>query len=151
MPEWLFVYGTLRFGDLRWRFLEPFVLDAGEPDTATGVLYDTGRGYPAARFDRPGTVVGHRYRLTPARQHQALTVLDEVEGTVAGLYRRIVITTAAGVRAWSYEYGSGLDLSPIPSGDWFEFIDMEMRARGRAMDGPEQQVDPDRQREDHGR
>lgn len=151
MPEWLFVYGTLRFGDVRWQFLEPFVTDAGEPDTAAGALYDTGLGYPAARFDHPGTIVGHRYRLQSERRHEALEVLDEIEGTVDGLYHRIVIATTAGVEAWSYQYGSGLDLSPIPSGDWFEFVDMEVGTGSRAMNGAEQQVDPDRQGEDHRR
>lgn len=151
MPDWLFVYGTLRLGDVRWRFLEPFVVDEGVADTASGALYDTGHGYPAARFDETGTIVGHRYRLAPEVRQQALDVLDDVEGTVAGLYHRIVIVTAAGVQAWSYQYGSGLDLSPITSGDWFQFVDLEKTARRGAMDRPEQQVDADRQRQDHRR
>ena len=32
---------------------------------------------------------------------------------------KAAITTGRGVRAWAYEYGSGLELTPIASGDWF--------------------------------
>ena len=46
-------------------------------------------------------------------------VLDEQEDTVLGLYRRVEVTTSRGVRAWAYEYGDGLELTPIESGDWF--------------------------------
>jgi gamma-glutamylcyclotransferase (GGCT)/AIG2-like uncharacterized protein YtfP len=115
----LFVYGTLRHGDVRWRFLAPYVADDGRTDSASGTLYDTGHGYPAARFDLPGVIVGHRYRLLPHRRDEALDVLDEIEGSVEGLYQRIEIITVAGVPAWSYEYGGPLDLPIIESGDWF--------------------------------
>jgi hypothetical protein len=35
------------------------------------------------------------------------------------MYRRVMVTTRRGRRAWAYEYGAGLSLSPIASGDWF--------------------------------
>jgi gamma-glutamylcyclotransferase (GGCT)/AIG2-like uncharacterized protein YtfP len=47
-------------------------------------------------------------------------VLDAEEGTVGGLYRRVVVTTGRGVAAYAYEYGAGLDLVEIESGDWFD-------------------------------
>lgn len=115
----LFVYGTLRPGDVRWSFLEPFVVDEGVDDTVDGALFDTGLGYPAAVFDGAGTIVGRTYRLALDRLDEALAVLDEEEDTVGGLYRRIEVTTGSGVRAWAYAYGDGLTLTPIPSGDWF--------------------------------
>ncbi|MCB0966411.1 MAG: gamma-glutamylcyclotransferase [Ilumatobacter sp.] len=115
----LFVYGTLRRGDVRWSFLEPFVVDDGVDDTVDGALFDTGLGYPAAVFDGPGTIVGRTYRLDSSRLDEALAVLDEEEDTVGGLYRRIEVTTGSGMRAWAYAYGTGLTLTPIPSGDWF--------------------------------
>jgi gamma-glutamylcyclotransferase (GGCT)/AIG2-like uncharacterized protein YtfP len=135
----LFVYGTLRFGDVRWKFLQPFVVDHGVPDTARGTLFDTGAGYPAAFFsvatdpvapkDRSGgdpVIIGHRYRLIDAEAENALRELDEIESAVTGLYRRIRIVTDAGCHAWAYQYGLEpenplLNLQPIPSGDWFEF------------------------------
>ena len=118
----LFVYGTLRQGDVRWQFLEPFVADSGTPDCAAGALYDTGRQYPAARFDESGKIVGHRYRLLPERTEEALALMDQVESAVEGLYHRILIVTVAGIESWAYQYGDGLVLQRIPSGDWFRHI-----------------------------
>lgn len=115
----LFVYGTLRPGDVRWSFLSPWVVDGGVDDMVTGRLFDTGLDYPAAIFGPGGTVIGRTYELHTATVHDALRIIDDEEDTVLGLYRRVEVTTARGTRAWAYEYGSGLDLVPIPSGDWF--------------------------------
>jgi gamma-glutamylcyclotransferase (GGCT)/AIG2-like uncharacterized protein YtfP len=118
-PTALFVYGTLRPGDVRWPFLEAFVVDDGIDDTVAGALFDTGLDYPAAVFGGAGTIVGRTFRLGPDVIDHALALLDEEEGTVLGLYRRVQVTTHLGIRAWAYAYGDGLELSPIPSGDWF--------------------------------
>jgi gamma-glutamylcyclotransferase (GGCT)/AIG2-like uncharacterized protein YtfP len=114
----LFVYGTLRPGQQRWPFLEPFVTDEGHDETAAGALYDTGNGYPAARFDRPGTIHGRVYPLTIDRLHECLELLDEVEGAVIDLFRRVAITTAAGLEAWAYEYSDERQFPAIASGNW---------------------------------
>jgi len=130
----LFVYGTLRPGDVRWHFLEPFVVDGGWDDTVAGSVFDTGLGYPAAVFDRTdgesgdvgavarsgsvGTIHGRTYALLESSRQRCLDVLDDVEGVVDGEYRRVAITTGTGARAWAYSYGSGLDLTLIESGDW---------------------------------
>ncbi|MFK8025909.1 MAG: gamma-glutamylcyclotransferase [Ilumatobacter sp.] len=120
----VFVYGTLRPGDVRWTFLEPFVIDEGWPDSVPGRLFDTGLDYPAALFgDRAepgGVIVGRTYALIESSISRCLEVLDREEDTVGGRYRRVTMTTGTGVRAWVYEYGDGLDLVPITSGDWFE-------------------------------
>jgi len=118
MIRHLFVYGTLRPGDVRWCLLEPFVLDAGVLDTVSGRLYDTGLDYPAAVFELPGTIHGHTFALLESSLDRALVVLDEVEDVVGGEYSRVSLRTGLGVDAWAYAYGSGLDLTPIPSGDW---------------------------------
>lgn len=126
-PGHLFVYGTLRPGDVRWPMLEPFVIDHGWPDSVRGRLFDTGLGYPAATFstgadgaDDPLAVVhGHTVALLAASLHRALEVLDAEEDTVVGLYRRIEVVTDRGIRAWAYVAGIGLELTPITSGDWF--------------------------------
>ena len=93
----VFCYGTLLPGQERWQFLAPFVV-AHEPDQIAGRLYDTGLGYPAAFFDRVGVLQGDRFRLDPARLHEALSLLDEVEGAVEGMYHRIAAVTATGCR-----------------------------------------------------
>lgn len=119
----VFVYGTLRPGDVRWRFLEPFVVDQGWDDSIAGRLFDTGLDYPAALLDERaepgGTILGHTYALLEASLDRCLKVLDAEEDTVGGRYRRIVTTTKRGTRAYVYEYGDGLDLVPIDTGDWF--------------------------------
>ena len=120
MIEHLFVYGTLLPGEVRWQYLEPFVIDDGQQDCATGTLFDTGEGYPAALFGGSGTIHGRRFAMRPDLLWHALERLDEVEGAVAGLYRRIEITTASGHAVWTYEYGRGLELQPIASGRWVE-------------------------------
>lgn len=116
----LFVYGTLRPGDVRWHLLEPFVVDGGWPDTVAGELFDTGFDYPAAVFARAGTIHGQCFALLETSVGRALDVLDEVEGVVAGEYERVTVRTGRGVQAWAYAGGGGLDLTPIPSGDWFQ-------------------------------
>lgn len=116
----LFVYGTLLPGEPRWPFLAPYVADQGTPDAAAGVLFDTGRGYPAARFGAGKTILGRTFLLEPVLLNEALARLDEVEGAVAGLYRRSSITTHSGLDAWAYEYGGGLSLTAIPSGSWVD-------------------------------
>ena len=120
----LFVYGTLLPGEARWHHLEPFVVGAGEADRVRGILSDTGEGYPAAAFaipaGSPSTIVGRVFALADEGSAVALAQLDEVEGAVAGLYRRVEVTTERGVVCWAYEYGGGLDLVAIEGGSWLE-------------------------------
>lgn len=127
----LFVYGTLRPGDVRWHFLEQFVVDEGWDDTTSGKVYDTGLDYPAAIFGTDpdttgtqpgatGTILGRTYALLDAARTRCLEVLDEVEGVVEGEFQRIAITTGSDTRAWAYQYGAGLSLTLIESGDWFD-------------------------------
>lgn len=118
MISHLFVYGTLRPGDVRWRLLEPWVVDDGRDDTVSGQLFDTGLDYPAVILGPGGTVVGRTYELRLHTIDQALRLIDDEEDTVLGLYRRVEVRTGHGLRAWTYEYGAGLDLTPIRSGDW---------------------------------
>lgn len=119
----VFVYGTLRRGDVRWRHLRPFVVDEGWSDTVDGRLFDTGLDYPAAIFDERaapgGRIVGQTYALLEASVDRCLAVLDREEDIVGGRYRRVVVETGTGIRAYAYEYGSELELTPIDGGDWF--------------------------------
>jgi gamma-glutamylcyclotransferase (GGCT)/AIG2-like uncharacterized protein YtfP len=114
----LFVYGTLRPGQQRWPFLEPLVTDEGHNESVVGKLYDTGHGYPAAKFDRPGTIFGRVYPLKIDRLDEGLKLLDEVEGAVIDLFRRVAITTSTGLEAWAYEYCGEPEFPEITRGDW---------------------------------
>lgn len=115
----LFVYGTLRPGDVRWSFLAPWVADDGVADSVPGTLHDTGLGYPAAIFE-PGrsVVIGLTYRLVAETMIEALELIDAEERSVPGGFERIEVTTAHGTPAWAYQYGGGLDVVTIPGGDW---------------------------------
>ncbi len=114
----LFVYGTLAAGQQRWRHLAPFVLGAGHEASVPGTLYNTGNGYPAARFDGPGSIRGRIYELDADRLDEALRLLDEVEGAVLDLFHRVAVTTSAGLEAWAYEYCGDEQFAQIATGDW---------------------------------
>ncbi|MEY2444115.1 MAG: phosphatidylcholine synthase [Ilumatobacteraceae bacterium] len=118
MIHHLFVYGTLAPGQQRWPHLAPFVVDEGHDAAVVGALYDTGNGYPAARFDRPGVITGRIYELRVEHLDEALRQLDEVEGAVLDLFGRVAVTTVAGVEAWAYEYHGDADLREIAGGRW---------------------------------
>lgn len=121
LPEALFVYGTLKVGHCRWPILEPFVHGGATgltEATVPGRLYDTGLDYPAARFDHDGTIRGQVGRLVADRMQEALEVLDEVEGAVVGEYRRVVVVTRDGERAWAYEFGGSAAGLPDLDGVW---------------------------------
>ena len=98
-PPRLFVYGTLQPGRLRWPFLAPFA-GTTRPAGVTGVLYDSGRGWPVATFASGSRVVpGTLVDLHPDRAGEALVVLDEV---ATDLLARIAVTTTDGAAAWAY-------------------------------------------------
>ena len=118
MIEHVFVYGTLLPGESRAPLLRPMVVDGGEADTAEGQIFDTRRGYPAARFDLEGTIQGRSYLLRAERIERSLAELDEIEGTVSGLYHRIEITTGLGRRAWAYQVGEPVDEFEVLNGSW---------------------------------
>ena len=92
--------------------------DEGRDESVVGTLYDTGHGYPAAKFDRPGTIFGRVYPLKIDRLDEGLNLLDEVEGAVIDLFRRVAITTSTGLEAWAYEYCGEPEFPEITRGDW---------------------------------
>jgi gamma-glutamylcyclotransferase (GGCT)/AIG2-like uncharacterized protein YtfP len=97
--RWLFVYGTLMPGRLRWPLIADDVVRQ-RPSTVAGTLYDTGRGYPALVVggDRrvPGWLLGLSQRAPAVLEH-----LDAVEGPH---YRRTDVTTLDGMRALTYAF-----------------------------------------------
>jgi gamma-glutamylcyclotransferase (GGCT)/AIG2-like uncharacterized protein YtfP len=111
----VFVYGTLLPGESRWPHLAPFAVQVVQA-TAPGRLFDTGRGYPGARFtDGPVSIPGAWVRIAQDRWVSMLELLDgvESEGT---LYRRVEVLTTAGP-AVSYEWMGDIEgLPELPSG-----------------------------------
>lgn len=120
-PDAVFCYGTLLPGEQRWPYLEPFV-QSHEDDRVSGRLFDTGLGYPAARFDHVGVIHGRVFRLDPLRFVEALDLLDEIEGAVDGLYHRVSLVTSLGIAAYAYQHGGAMEgLTPISGGDWMSW------------------------------
>jgi gamma-glutamylcyclotransferase (GGCT)/AIG2-like uncharacterized protein YtfP len=122
-PTHLFVYGTLRPGEVRWHHLEPYVVaDVPAVDTAVaGDLYDTDLDYPAAMFGGHGRILGRVYQLRADRLAEGLAHLDEVESAVRGDYHRVQIVTESGHTAWAYQCGEpALLVRRIIGGDWIQ-------------------------------
>jgi gamma-glutamylcyclotransferase (GGCT)/AIG2-like uncharacterized protein YtfP len=106
VPPRLFVYGTLQPGRLRWPVLAPFAT-GHRSASVPGTLHDTGSGWPVAVFDDgDGDVPGVLVELDPDQLDAALALLDRIEGTVAGLLVRVVVTTTDGATAWAYHWPS---------------------------------------------
>jgi len=110
----VFVYGTLMPGHLRWDLIRGWVAAVGAA-TVAGGLYDTGSGYPAARFDEPGRVEGWLLTLHPAGRPAALRAFDQIEGPQ---YRRVAVTTLAGDEAIGYEWVASTDGLVRLDGRW---------------------------------
>jgi gamma-glutamylcyclotransferase (GGCT)/AIG2-like uncharacterized protein YtfP len=111
----LFVYGTLMPGQQRWHLLAPLAT-AGKPEPAevAGHLFRTPYGWPAAVFDPAASSVVPGLVITLLDPARALPVLDEIEGTGAGLFHRRLITTTAG-QCWAYHWpGKTSDFQAIP-------------------------------------
>lgn len=131
-PLPVFVYGTLRPGEVNWEHrLEGRVVDA-VPARLDGVaLVDCGP-YPAA-VERPGApgVAGDLLWVEPALWGRTVELLDELEGYVPGdrdnLFERVVravVTGAGTVDAWVYLAGHELaaaDVPEVPGGDWVAY------------------------------
>ena len=112
----LFVYGTLMPDEERWPVLAAYAT-AWETAAADGRLWDSGHGYPVARFSGggPGRIPGYLVTLGEDRRAEALDVLDQIE-EVEFLYRRVEVVTSGGP-AWAYEWLGPTDgLRELPDG-----------------------------------
>jgi gamma-glutamylcyclotransferase (GGCT)/AIG2-like uncharacterized protein YtfP len=100
----LFVYGTLMPGEARWPLLASLAVPAGlERAETAGYLFRTPYGWPAAVFDPAASSAVPGLAVTLQDPGRALPVLDEIEGTGAGLFHRRPITTSAG-QCWAYHW-----------------------------------------------
>ena len=110
-PDRLFVYGTLRPGDVAWELLRPHVIGTPVATSVLGALYDTGRGYPALRT---GTDVVPGWVVTLRSPADALVALDDYEGDQ---YTRARVVATDGLPCWTYLWTASMDgLRPIAGG-----------------------------------
>jgi gamma-glutamylcyclotransferase (GGCT)/AIG2-like uncharacterized protein YtfP len=113
--RWLFVYGTLMPGRLRWPYVSRDVV-ARRPATVAGTLYDTRRGYPALVLNGDGgPVSGWLLGFADDSADGVLDRLDRVEGPS---YGRAVVTTDDGTEAVTYEYLGSPDGFVRLDGTW---------------------------------
>jgi gamma-glutamylcyclotransferase (GGCT)/AIG2-like uncharacterized protein YtfP len=99
----IFVYGLLKPGLSLHHLVEPFVTRSADA-TARGRLYAA--EYPAALFGQDGEIDGVVLWLDPARQDEALKLLDEAEDEGVMYERRTIeVRTDAGpVLAHAYHW-----------------------------------------------
>jgi gamma-glutamylcyclotransferase (GGCT)/AIG2-like uncharacterized protein YtfP len=96
----LFVYGTSMPGQAGYGVLDRFV-EATRRDEVDGLLFDSGRGYPLAKFDAGGTIRGYLLELDEATADEALTAMTQYEG---GMFHPVEVRTESGVTATAYEW-----------------------------------------------
>lgn len=104
----LFVYGTSMPGQARYAQIEPYVAESRR-DTAQGVLYDSGLGYPLAKFGPGDTIPGWTLVLDAETAEEALRIQTRVE---AGLFQPTTIRTGSGATATAYEWIDATDGFP---------------------------------------
>jgi len=114
VDTYLFVYGTTMPGHYRYSRIEEYVASTSR-DTASGRIFDTGVGYPAAKFGGTGTIYGYVLKLRPDRASEALREYTEME---SGLFHPTTITTSSGVTATAYEYIDSIEGMPAVTGEW---------------------------------
>lgn len=130
-PRALFVYGTLKRGEINHVLLAPYVRSV-ETATIRGALYDVGE-FPAL-VEGTGRVLGQIVRVDEAGLAHLLPVLDSLEGYRPGdeahsMYLRRVadVTTASGAIEPAVVYFYNPDHPALPalstlthleSGEW---------------------------------
>lgn len=112
---YFFVYGTTMPGHLRYPLIEEFVA-AHTPDRVTGHIYDTGAGYPAAKFGGGLTWVdGYRLEIRAGREAEARRAFTAFE---SGLFDAVSLTTEAGFPVTTYEWIGSVEGFEELSGRW---------------------------------
>ncbi|MBK8460480.1 MAG: septum formation family protein [Micropruina sp.] len=104
----IFVYGSSMPGQSRYDRVEQFVV-ATQRDSVDGLLYDSGLGYPMAKFGPGGEIPGFVLKLDPATADNFLREQTRLE---SGLFHPMTIRTRGGVTATAYEWIDSTDGYP---------------------------------------
>jgi gamma-glutamylcyclotransferase (GGCT)/AIG2-like uncharacterized protein YtfP len=112
---YFFVYGTTMPGHLRYPVIEEFIA-AYVPDRVTGRLYDSGFGYPAAKFGGGQSwIEGFRLEIRPGREVEARRAFTSFE---SGLFDPVTVRTEGGVTVTAYEWIAAVDGFEELDGRW---------------------------------
>jgi hypothetical protein len=88
-------------GHLRYEFIENVVAEA-TPDRVSGRLFDSGAGYPAAKFGGGQSWIdGFRLEIRDGHEAEASRIFTEME---AGLFDGVTLRTEAGFTVTAYEW-----------------------------------------------
>jgi gamma-glutamylcyclotransferase (GGCT)/AIG2-like uncharacterized protein YtfP len=110
-----FVYGTTMPGHLRYELIEDFVAKATRA-SVTGRLYDSGSGYPAAKFSSSEDAVeGYLLRIRPDRLSEAKRTFTAME---SGLFEPVEVQTDDGTKATAFEWIGSIDGLERLNGMW---------------------------------
>lgn len=113
----VFVYGTLKPGAVYYPRVALWVVYTTEA-AVPGELFDTGFGYPVAKFGENDLVMGTVLHIAEAVIDQALAVMDQIEDE-GKEYRRVRVVTTDGTEAISYEWmGDTSRFRPL-AGPWY--------------------------------
>ncbi len=104
----LFVYGSSMPGMSRYGEISEYVTGSTR-DSVQGQLYDSGLGYPMAKFGGDGEVRGFLLWLDPQTADAALAEMTRVE---AGLFHPVSVRTRSGVTAQAYQWIEATDGYP---------------------------------------
>ncbi|WP_353827790.1 gamma-glutamylcyclotransferase [Agromyces sp. SYSU T0242] len=106
--SYVFVYGTSMPGQSRYGAIEEYVQSATRAEV-DGLLYDTGYGYPAGKFEPGGVIRGFLLELEDTT---AEAFLREQTALEAGLFAQSIVQTSAGVAATAWEWIGATDGLP---------------------------------------
>ncbi|WP_416150518.1 gamma-glutamylcyclotransferase [Salipaludibacillus sp. HK11] len=121
--SYVFVYGTLRNGQINHHFLKDAKLITRQA-SLKGEMYNTGKGYPAFLLNGQSQVYGEIYQIDEKILSQLDILEDYSEGCHSNLYYRIrenIKTDTSFYNSWVYVLDSSQEASlneKIPFQDW---------------------------------
>lgn len=121
----LFVYGSSMPGQSRYGEIEEYVIEI-DKDSVEGLLYDSGLGYPMAKFGPGDDIPGYVLWLDPETAEDVLIEQTRLE---SGLFHPVPVRTAGGVTATAYEWIEATDGFPRidqwdgTTGDFGQLVD----------------------------
>lgn len=104
----VFVYGSSMPGESRYGEIKEYVQSSTRA-VVDGLLYDSGLGYPAAKFEPGGEIPGFLLTLEPAT---ADAFLREQTALESGLFVAVDVQTHSGVTASAWEWIGATDGMP---------------------------------------
>ncbi|MDQ0576768.1 septum formation family protein [Agromyces albus] len=104
----VFTYGSSMPGESRYGEIKEYV-ESSTRAVVEGLLYDSGLGYPAAKFEPGGEIPGFVLTLDP---DTADAFMREQTALESGLFAPVTVQTQSGVSATAWEWIGATDGMP---------------------------------------